>query len=174
MNDIRNPPLSERFASIITMMLGMIRAQGLRSLLHLPTLWLAMREIRRFGEALGALIAAFEAGTLPPPPPAPDQSWPMQQSPRPAAKPCPAVRARAPARGPRPRRASAAIARIPRRSPRLPAVTQPPRAFFARHFDVATKDLQKNPRGALFARTSYSLLSRNVQRAACEFPPSRE
>ena len=84
------PPLSERFASIISMMLGMLRAQGLRSLLHLPALWLAAREIRRFGDALGALIAAFEAGTLPPvPAPAPwtaPQPWPAAPA-QPAAAP---------------------------------------------------------------------------------------
>src|SRR5580700_440861 len=62
----RNPPLSERFASIFSMMLGLLRAQGWRALLHLPSIWLAMRMIRELGEALGALAAAFEAGTLPP------------------------------------------------------------------------------------------------------------
>src|SRR5580700_7165123 len=64
-------PLSERFASIFSMMLGILRAQGWRALLHLPSIWLAMRMIRELGEALGALAAAFEAGTLPPVPPAP-------------------------------------------------------------------------------------------------------
>src|SRR5580704_19519384 len=71
MNTSRHPPLSERFASIMQMMLGILRAHGWRCLLHLPTYWLAMRAIRELFEALGALAAAFEAGTLPPVPPAP-------------------------------------------------------------------------------------------------------
>jgi hypothetical protein len=72
MNTPRHPPLSERFASIMQMMLGILRAHGWRCLLHLPTYWLAMRTIRELFEALGALAAAFEAGTLPPIPPAPE------------------------------------------------------------------------------------------------------
>src|SRR5271168_5476500 len=71
METSRTQPLSERFAGIISMMLGILRAHGWRCLLHLPSIWLAMRAIRELGEALGALIAAFEAGTLPPAPPMP-------------------------------------------------------------------------------------------------------
>jgi hypothetical protein len=70
MAENRTQPLSERFAGIISMMLGMLRAHGLRSLLHLPQLWLAAREFRGYADQLVALLQAFEAGTLPPPAPA--------------------------------------------------------------------------------------------------------
>jgi hypothetical protein len=41
--------LTETFASIIKMMLASIRAQGLRSLIHLPMLCRLAIELRRFG-----------------------------------------------------------------------------------------------------------------------------
>src|SRR5580704_751356 len=92
----RKQPLSEAVASIISMMLGLLRAQGWRGLLQLPTLWLVAREIRRIGDALGALIVAFEAGTLPPIPPAPELA-PLEPLPtRAAAAPRVAARPRAP------------------------------------------------------------------------------
>jgi hypothetical protein len=57
--------LREAFASIITMILGLLRAHGLRGLRHVPALWLAAREIRRGGEEFVALLDAFRAGALP-------------------------------------------------------------------------------------------------------------
>jgi hypothetical protein len=103
----RNPPLSERFASIFSMMLAMLRAQGWRALLHLPSLWLAMRMIRELGEALGALAAAFEAGTLPPIPAPQDQPAPLAYAAMPAAEPAP--------RGPRAPRAARPKSTPPKR-----------------------------------------------------------
>src|SRR5580700_10705355 len=100
-------PLSERFARITSMMLGILRAQGWRALLHLPSIWLAMRMIRELGEALGALAAAFEAGTLPPIPTPQDQPAPLPYAAIPTAPP--------PARAPRrpPRRAAQIQTRRP-------------------------------------------------------------
>ena len=68
--------LREAFASLISMMLGLLRAQGLRGLMYLPAMWRAAREIRRLGEEFVALYAAWQAGTLPPPraPPRPDRT----------------------------------------------------------------------------------------------------
>jgi hypothetical protein len=101
MTENRTQPLSERFASIFSMMLGMLRAQGLRSLLHLPQLWLAAREFRRLSEALVALLKAFEAGTLPRLAPAPTIAPQEPQSPappRPAVRSAPRARQRPAAR----------------------------------------------------------------------------
>jgi hypothetical protein len=63
--------LKARIAGIISMMLAILRAHGWRALIHLPTLWLVTREIRRIGERFAELFAALEAGTLHLPPPAP-------------------------------------------------------------------------------------------------------
>ena len=63
--------LRARIAGIISMMLGILRAHGWRALIHLPTLWLVAREIRRIGERFAELFAALEAGTLHLPPPEP-------------------------------------------------------------------------------------------------------
>ena len=43
----RTQDLREAFASIISMMLGLLRAHGVRGLIHLPALWLAAAQIRR-------------------------------------------------------------------------------------------------------------------------------
>jgi hypothetical protein len=106
MNAPRTLPLSERFASIMQMMLGILRAHGWRALFILPDLIRARRMMRElFGELI-ALAKAFEAGTLPPIPPAPepapctepedccDESAQPAAPPRPAAQPRPAPRAR--------------------------------------------------------------------------------
>ena len=80
--------LREAFASLISMMLGLLRAHGLRGLIHLPALWLAAREIRRNGAEFIALYDAFKAGTLPPvpaPAPQPRQAAPTRAPARPAA-----------------------------------------------------------------------------------------
>src|ERR1700691_5989757 len=78
--------LREAFASLISMMLGLLRAHGLRGLIHLPAMWLAAREIRRLGEELTAPYDASKAGTLPPVPP-------PSIAPHPPATPCASARA---------------------------------------------------------------------------------
>jgi hypothetical protein len=143
MDTPRNPPLSERFASIFSMMLAMLRAQGWRALLHLPSLWLAMRMIRELGEALGALAAAFEAGTLPPIPPAPVLA-PLEPLPARPASTSPRARTRAPT----PRRAPPTTARIPRRSRRVPAFARP-RPLPTPISVVLRPALRKNPAFAI-------------------------
>jgi hypothetical protein len=96
--------LTEAFASIISMMLGMIRAQGWRSLLNLPELWLTARYLRRLGQEFATLMANFKSGllVLPPLAPAPSTDLPEQEvayaaspeTPRLAARPDPAARDR--------------------------------------------------------------------------------
>jgi hypothetical protein len=128
MTTIPTQSLSERSASIISMMLGLLRAQGLRGLVHLPALWLAAREFRRIGEEFAALLAAFHAGTLPPvPPPAP---WPepleWQAAPaQRAAAPRVAARPAAPRRRPRPQPAPAKPARAVVRARPYPTPVPP-------------------------------------------------
>ena len=93
MNDTRATQpqdLREAFGSLISMMLGLLRAHGLRGLIHLPALWLAAREIRRNGAEFITLYDAFQAGTLPPvsaprTAPQPRQAAPTRASARPAA-----------------------------------------------------------------------------------------
>jgi hypothetical protein len=78
------------------MVLGLLRAHGLRGLRHLPALWQAARQIRRIGEEFVAQLDAFRAGTLSPvPAPAPQTTPPQLQAapahppaaPRAAARP---------------------------------------------------------------------------------------
>src|SRR5580698_4931863 len=69
--------LIEAVNSIIHMMLAMIRAQGLRSLIHLPQLIVVTFLLRSISKRFIALLDAHAAGTLPLPP-APDvapQAW---------------------------------------------------------------------------------------------------
>jgi hypothetical protein len=125
MNEKRIQHLTEAFASIISMMLGMIRAQGWRSLLNLPELWLTARYLRRLGQEFAALMADFKSGllVLPPLAPAPCAVPPEQETayapspetPRPASRDRqrPAVRRSPPAayaEPDRPRAASSATA----------------------------------------------------------------
>jgi hypothetical protein len=126
MNDSRTQPQAEAFASIIKMMLAMIRARGLRSLTDLPMLLLAALylrrlDLRRLGKQFAALMADFKAGKLPPAPPAPLTAPQGQQAaraeplgtPRVAARPepgnhrrqRPAVHPAVPAEAAGPRRA---------------------------------------------------------------------
>src|SRR5580704_8977304 len=115
MKEPRKQHLSEAVAGLIStivkMMLGLLRARGLRGLLELPALFRFVRDLRRLAEEFATLFAAFKAGTLPLPLAAPASlpvpeslpvpaSLPVQESPRPAAAP----RARAPCRAARPRR----------------------------------------------------------------------
>ena len=69
MNHTRNQDLREAFSSIISMILGLLHAHGLRGLLHLRTIWLFSRELRRLADEFVALFEAFQAGTLPLPAP---------------------------------------------------------------------------------------------------------
>jgi hypothetical protein len=121
----QNP--AEAFASIISMMLEMIRGRGWRGLFDLPTIWLVSRKLRRMAEEFTALFAAFKAGTLPLRAPAP-QAVPQEWQPAPAqppATPRPAARPAAPRRRrPRPQPAPAKPARAGVRA-RTRAVPQP-------------------------------------------------
>jgi len=147
MNNGRTQDLTEAFASIIKLMLASIRAQGLRSLIHLPMLIKVGLELHRFGREFAAVMAALKAGTLPPPPPAPepvpwtdppdqDAAWADAPAPpRAAARPDPAARDRQrPAKRPSPPAAAAEPDR-PRAAPaaaalphaRGQAVLPPPR-----------------------------------------------
>jgi hypothetical protein len=102
MDEKRIQHLTEAFASIISMMLGMLRVHGWRCLLHLPEIWLTARYLRRLGEQFAALMADFKAGRLVLPTPAPwtappDQEAAYTDSPTPlhlAARPAPAARDR--------------------------------------------------------------------------------
>jgi hypothetical protein len=108
MNDTRTThpqDLREAVASLVSMLLGLLRAHGLRGLIHLPAIWLLSRQLRRMAEEFCELFAAWKAGTLPPvpaPTPWPDlqplQAAPAQPvtTPRPAARPA----ARSPRRRP--------------------------------------------------------------------------
>ena len=117
MNHTRSQDLREAVASIISMMLGLLRAHGLRGLLHLPTLWLVSREIRRIGERFNALFAALQAGTLTLPLPAPVPTMPERQpaySPRPRTPPPRAPPPRAPPPRAPPQRHAYAHVPLPR------------------------------------------------------------
>jgi hypothetical protein len=130
MNDTRttqpqpphNQDLREAFASLISMLLGLLRAHGLRGLIHLPAIWQAARELRRMGEEFIALLAAFRAGTLPP---VPAPSIAPQQLPAAPAQPPATPRASARPAAPRHRRP-------PQPSPANPARAQLARAQLAR------------------------------------------
>src|ERR1700722_6230489 len=106
--------LIEAVNSIIHMMLAMIRAQGLRSLIHLPQLILVTFLLRSISKRFIALLDAHAAGTLPLPP-----------------VPCAAPQAwqAAPARSAGARHRSAHRAAPPRRGPcTQPAPAKPARA----------------------------------------------
>ena len=106
MDEKRLQHLTEAFASVISMMLGMLRAHGWRCVLHLPEIWRTARQLRRFGEQFAALMATLmadlKAGRLVIPEPAPWPDPPEQEcayaaspaAPRLAAPRAPASRAR--------------------------------------------------------------------------------
>ena len=104
-NTTRTQDLREAFASIISMMLGLLRAQGWRGLLHLPEIVMVVFLLRSISKRFIALMDAHAAGTrqLPTPDAAAPQ-WPAAYS---RAAATPRVRA--------PRSASG------RRRPSLPA-----------------------------------------------------
>jgi hypothetical protein len=150
MNDTRPTQpqdLREAFASLISMMLGLLRAHGLRGLIHLPAMWLAAREIRRIGAEVIALYDAWQAGTLPSQAPAPctdRQAAPAQ----PAAALC--VPARLAVRSSHARTAAACPA--PGRRPSLPARRNP-----CTRNRRATNRRATNRRAVRFAR-AYRIL----------------
>src|ERR1700722_9886511 len=132
MNDIHTThpqDLRARIAGIISMMLVILRAHGWRGLIHLPTLWLVSREIRRIGEQFAALMAAFKAGTLPP--------VPAQIPTTPRLPACPDAR---------PIHARATGARTaPCRRPSQSAPAQPARRQLARPYPCPAPDPQHRP-----------------------------
>src|ERR1700685_1477322 len=87
--------LREAFASIISMMLGLLRAQGLRGLLHLPEIVLVVFLLRSIGKRFAALMDAHAAAALPvaslapgaAPPYGPAACSRRAATPRPAARP---------------------------------------------------------------------------------------
>jgi hypothetical protein len=72
MIEIRKQPLAELVASIISMILGSIRAHGLRGLKDLPMMIMFAFQLRAMAREFDELMAAFKAGTLPPVPTAPE------------------------------------------------------------------------------------------------------
>ena len=80
-NTTRTQDLREAVASIISMMLGLLRAQGWRGLRHLPEIVMVVFLLRSIGKRFAALMDAHAAGTLPlaTPGAAPPQ-WPAAYS----------------------------------------------------------------------------------------------
>jgi hypothetical protein len=83
-NNSRTQDLTETFTSIIKMMLASIRAQGLRSLIHLPMLCLLAFELRRFAREFAAIMATIEAHILNAPSPS-RRHCPTRQTSKPSA-----------------------------------------------------------------------------------------
>ena len=79
--------LREAFASIISMMLGLLRAQGLRGLVYLPEVWLATRAMKRIAEEFCALFAAWAGGFASTPAPQPRQAAPAPSRPATSRRP---------------------------------------------------------------------------------------
>src|SRR5580698_5014886 len=147
MKEPRKQHLSEAVAGLIStivkMMLGLLRARGLRGLLELPTLFRFVRDLRRLAEEFSTLFAAFKAGIRPVPPPAPEPA-PREWQPTPArAAATPRKRVRP--RTPRPRRARPKTARIPRPCFGTPAPIAPPRALPKPRVAVRATGPPKNP-----------------------------
>src|SRR5580693_8702141 len=115
MKEPRKQHLSEAVAGLIStiveMMLGLLRARGLRGLLELPALFRYVRDLRRLAEEFSTLFAAFKAGTRTAPLPAPEPEFCPAAPPRPAAPRPRAARTRT--RAPRPRRAPPRLALVP-------------------------------------------------------------
>ena len=111
----RTKPLSEHLAGIVSMLLGVLRAYGWRALFVLPELFRAQRMIRALFAELIALAKAFEAGTLPPIPPAPE---PAGTEPEDCYE--------APAQSPAPARPAARVRQRPAARPTAPAAEAAP------------------------------------------------
>ena len=84
MNHIRVQDLREAFTNIITMMLGLLRAHGLRGLLYLPAAWQLDRELRSIADEFCQLFATWQAGALTPSAPAHPSATPRVRA-RPTA-----------------------------------------------------------------------------------------
>ena len=145
MNDnltINPQDLRARFAGIISMMLVILRAHGWRALIHLPTLWLAEREMRRIAAAFCELFDAWHAGLIAPATPAPAPQQPQAARAQSAATPRPiAPRHRRARRQPAPAIAAhaGACARTRVVAPASPMPVPRPLAI------VRTSAAQKNP-----------------------------
>ena len=137
MNDTRPTQaqdLREAFASIIPMILGLLRAHGVRGLIHLPMLWMISRELRRIAREFTDMFAAWQSGTLSPPAtPAPLPA--PQQRPAPSAQPV--AMPRVPARP---------ASRSPRRRSSQPAPAKPARAgLFERSYPTPNPQNRPGP-----------------------------
>jgi hypothetical protein len=112
--------LREAVASIISMMLGVLRAQGWRGLLHLPEIVIVVFLLRSIAKRFAALMDAYAAGTLPVaiPVPAPQERQPAhaRATPRVASRPT-SARRRHPRR---PARAGVRARTVPRPSAPIP------------------------------------------------------
>src|ERR1700722_8901289 len=114
--------LREAFASIISMMLGVLRAQGLRGLRHLPEIILVVFLLRSIGKRFAALMDAHAAGTLPVaiPVAAPPERRPThaRAMPRAASRPTSSRRRHPPQPAPaKPARAGVSVRRYPTARP---------------------------------------------------------
>ena len=110
--------LREAFTSIISMMLGLLRAQGWRGLLHLPEIVMVVFLLRSISKRFAALIAACPAGTLLPATPAPGTAapqWPAVSSRAAATLRVRAHQAAPHRRRPQPARAASTRVRAPLR-----------------------------------------------------------
>jgi hypothetical protein len=90
-NTTHTQDLREAFTSIISMMLGLLRAQGWRGLRHLPEIVMVVFLLRSIARRFAALMDAHAAGTLS-----------VAVAPAMAAQPAPACRAETPRVGSRP------------------------------------------------------------------------
>jgi hypothetical protein len=106
-NTLRTQDLREAFSSIITMILGLLRAHGLRGLIYLPSTWLLDRELRRIADEFCQLFATWQAGLPPRAVPAQPPATPRVRAARPSHAQSPRAR-KAPLRRPvQPARAGA-------------------------------------------------------------------
>src|ERR1700722_5478545 len=151
--------LREAIASIISMMLGLLRAQGWRGLLHLPEIVLVVFLLRSISKRFAALMEAHAAGTLPLFPPPSIAPPPIAPPDRQVAPPAtPRVRAHQSAshrhRNPAPAKPARAGVRA-----RTRAVARPfaPKPFPAPFVLVRAADPQKNPILPMRSRTPNSL-----------------
>src|SRR5580704_1397743 len=167
MKEPRKQHLSEAVAGVIStivkMMLGLLRARGLRGLLELAALFSFVFELRRLAKEFATLFEAFKAGARPPVAPPPEPVLPPPQPRLASASSAPprirtAARPRAkrpPAPQPRPRRSHARprpAAAIPRLPPSLCVVRAAPirknPAVAARenrrqfHYDIVSNIIQ--------------------------------
>src|SRR5580704_2279701 len=154
MENNRKQHLSEAVSGLISkivgMMLGLLRARGLRGLLELPALFRFVFELRRLSQEFVTLFAAFKAGTRTPVAPAPEAA---PEPAHPSAAPRRAQHPRARTRAPRARRARPRIACIPRPCFGTPAPIAPLRSLPKPLVAVHATGPPKNPH--LASRSSH-------------------